>query len=164
MRELVTYTLQQSPKGFDLSFHINDSVYQQKCKAFGKNLLFTDNLSLTTQDVVRLYREKNIVEEQIKNLKDTQVIRFTPMWCWTDRMIQVHAFTCVTALLFLRLLMKKIDEAKLDLSQDESLDQLKKIKLVILKAPASGKVTVKLTQLNNIQRQLVEVLNLHRYL
>jgi len=164
LRELISYTLERSLSGFDLSFQVNDGVYQQKCKVFGKNVLFTDNLSLTTQDVVKLYREKNIVEEQIKNLKDTHVIRFTPMWCWTDQMIRVHAFTCVMALLFLRLLVKKIGEAKLGLSQDQVFDQLKRIKLALLKVPASDTVTVKLTRLNDTQRQLVNCLNLRRYL
>ena len=164
LRGLISYELQSSTSGFDLSFHINQQVYDQRSKAFGKNILFTDNLSLKTEEIVKLYHEKNIVEEQIKNLKDTHVIRFTPMWCWTDHMIRVHAFTCVMALLFLRLLMKKIDQTKLDLSQDQALDQLKKIKLVLLKAPKNDKVTYKLTRLNDIQRELVNHLNLRRYI
>lgn len=160
---LISYTLQKTCTGFDLSFQLNESIYEQKCKTFGKNILFTDNLSLTTQEIVKLYRDKNIVEEQIKNLKDTHVIRFTPMWCWTDQMIRIHAFTCVMALLFLRLLMKKIRESKLNISQDQTLDQLKKIKLVILKAPNNRKVTAKITRLNDTQRQLVNLLDLRRY-
>lgn len=164
LRGLISYTLQPSLSGFDLSFHVNQQVYEQRSKAFGKNILFTDNLSLETIEIVKLYYGKNIVEEQIRNLKDTQVIRFTPMWCWTDHMIRVHAFTCVMALLFLRLLIKKIDEAKLNLSQDQVLDQLKKIKLVLLKSQSSEKVTAKLARLNDIQRELVNHLNLRQYL
>lgn len=163
LRSLIPYTLQPALSGFVLSFHVNQQVYEQRSKSFGKNILFTDNLSLETEEIVNLYYDKNIVEEQIKNLKDTHVIRFTPMWCWTDHMIRVHAFTCVMALLFLRLLMKKIDEAKLNLSQCQALDQLKKIKLALLKAPTSEKVTAKLTRLNDIQRTLVSQLNIRRY-
>ena len=161
---LITYTLEETHDRLNLSFEKNEEAYQQKSKAFGKNILFTDNLILSTGDLVKLYRDKNIVEEQIKNLKDTHVISFTPMWCWTDHMIRVHAFTCIMALLFLRLLMKKINEAKLNLSQDETLDQLKKVKLALLKAPKNDKVTTKLTRLNDIQRELVSKLNLRRYL
>lgn len=164
LRGLISYTLEPSLSGFVLSFHVDQQEYVRRSKAFGKNILFTDNTALETIEIVKLYHDKNIVEEQIKNLKDTHVIRFTPMWCWTDRMIRVHAFTCVMALLFLRLLMKKIEEAKLELSQDQALDQLKKIKLALLKSSTSEKVTVKLTRLNDIQRELVNQLNLRRYL
>jgi transposase len=163
LRGLIPYTLEKSLSGFDLSFDVDQQAYEQRSKAFGKNILFTDNLSLETDEIVKLYHDKNIVEEQIKNLKDTHVIRFTPMWCWTDHMIRVHAFTCVMALLFLRLLMKRVDEAKLGLSQDQTLDHLKKIKLALLKSPTSEKVTVKLTRLNDTQRTLVNHLNLRRY-
>lgn len=164
LKGLLTYTLEESDGKLKLSFEKNQTTYQQKSKTFGKNILFTDNLDLSTDDIVKLYRDKNIVEEQIKNLKDTHVIRFTPMWCWTDHMIRVHAFTCVMALLFLRLLMKKISKAKLNLSQDQALDQLKKVKLALLKAPKSDKVTAQLTRLNDTQRALVNTLNLRRYL
>ena len=60
--------------------------------------------------------------------------------------------------------MKKIGQANIDLSQDQALDQLKKIKLVLLKAPKNDKVTYKLTRLNDIQRELVNHLNLRRYI
>lgn len=164
LRGVILYTLQESKSGFDFSFHTDEQVYDQRAKSFGKNILFTDNLSLETTEIVKLYYDKNIVEEQIKNLKDTHIIRFTPMWCWTDQMIRVHAFTCVMALLFLRLLMKKINETTLNLSQDQLLDQLKKIKLALIKAPKSEKVKAKLSRLNDTQRVLINHLNLRRYL
>jgi transposase len=163
LRGLIAYNLEKSFKGLELTFEKNEKVYEQKSKSFGKNILFTDNLSLPTQEIVKFYRDKNIVEEQIKNLKDTHVIRFTPMWCWTDKMIRVHAFTCVMALLFLRLLVKKIHDAKIKLSQDGIIDQLKKIKLTTLKMPNSGKLVTKITRLNDTQRELINLLNLRRY-
>lgn len=163
LRGLITYDLNETTQGLELMFEKNKEMYEKKSKSFGKNILFTDNLSLSTQEIVELYRDKNIVEEQIKNLKDTHVIRFTPMWCWTDQMIRVHAFTCVMALLFLRLLVKKISDAKIELSQDQILDQLKRIKLTILKMPNTEKLVTKLTRLNDVQRELVNLFNLRRY-
>ncbi len=163
LRGLINYSLEETTNGLELLFEQNEQAYQQKSKSFGKNILFTDNLSFSTQEIVKLYRDKNIVEEQIKNLKDTQVIRFTPMWCWTDQTIRVHAFTCVMALLFLRLLVKKVHDAKINLSQDQILNQLKKIKLTILKMPSTDKLITKITRLNETQRELTNLLNLRRY-
>jgi transposase len=163
LKNLINYELKETANGIDLTFTENSEVYDQKRKTFGKNILFTDKFCLSAQEIIKLYREKNIVEEQIKNLKDTHVIRFTPMWCWTDNMIKVHAFTCVMALLFLRLLVKKVQDAKINLSQDQILDQLRRIKLTILKMPNSDRLLTKITRLNDTQRALVNLLNLRKY-
>lgn len=163
LKNLINYEIEETVRGLKLTFWENEEAYEQRRKTFGKNILFTDKLSLSAREIIKLYRDKNIGEEQIKNLKDTHVIRFTPMWCWTDGMIKVHAFTCVMALLFLRLLVKKVHDAKINLSQDQILDQLKKIKLTILKMPESDKIVTKITRLNNTQRELINLLNLRRY-
>lgn len=163
LKNLINYELKETVNGLDLTFTENEEAYEQKRKTFGKNILFTDKLSLPAQEIIKLYRDKNIVEEQIKNLKDTHVIRFTPMWCWTDNMIRVHAFTCVMALLFLRFLVKKVHDAKINLSQDQILDQLQKIKLTILKMPNSDKLVTKLTRLNDNQRALANLFDLRKY-
>ena len=103
------------------------------------------------------------MEEQIKNLKDTHVISFTPMWCWTDKMIRVHAFSCVMALLFLRVMVKKANDSGLKLSQDRVLAQLKSIRLSLLRMPNSNKVHAKLTHLNSPQRELKNIFKLQDY-
>jgi transposase len=162
IRGLIKYGL-QDVNGLYLTFKRDEQAYQKKSKQFGKNILFTDDLSLKTSDVVKIYNGKNIVEEQIKNLKDTHVISFTPMWCWTDKMIRVHAFTCVMALLFLRLLMKKVHDADVDLSQQRVIEQLKKIRLSLLNMPKSTKIHTKITRLNDQQRLLSNLFQLKNY-
>ncbi len=163
LKNLINYELKETVNGLELTFWENEEGYEQKRKTFGKNILFTDKLGMPPQEIIKLYRDKNIIEEQIKNLKDTHVIRFTPMWCWTDNMIRIHAFTCIMALLFLRLLVKKVHDAKIDLSQDQILNQLKKIKLVILRMSNSDKLLTKVTRLNDTQRALVNLFNLRKY-
>ncbi len=163
LKNLISYKLEETVNGLKLTFWENEEAYEQKRKTFGKNILFTDRMSLPAQEIIKIYRDKSIIEEQIKNLKDTHIIRFTPMWCWTDNMIRVHAFTCVMALLFLRLLVKKVHDAKINLSQDQILDQLRKIKLAILKMPNSDKIVIKITRLNDTQRALVNLFDLRKY-
>ena len=159
LKKLIRYEV-----GIDgtLKFELDEFAYNELSKGFGKNILFSDDLSLETTDVVRIYNSKNIVENQIKNLKDTHMISFTPMWCWTDQMIRVHAFTCVMALLFLRLLVKQAN--KIDLSQEELICQLCKIKLTLLKMPKSDKIHCKITRPNEYQRALIDVFAIKKYI
>ena len=132
-------------------------------QCFGKNILFTDDLSLKTTEIIEIYNGKNIIEEQFRNLKDTHVISFTPMWCWTDKMIKIHAFTCVMALLFLRLMNKKVSDSGINLSQNKIIEELKKIKLTAMYMPDS-KVNYMLTRLNENQRELAKILDLRKYI
>ena len=147
--------------GNALKFELDEFAYKEMSKRFGKNILFTDDLSLETIEVIKIYSSKNIVEEQIKNLKDTHMISFTPMWCWTDRMIRVHAFTCVMALLFLRLLVKRAE--KISLSQEDIIAQLQKIKLTLFKMPKSEKIHLKITRPNEHQRELIDIFDIKKY-
>lgn len=162
IKGLIRYEIFGTKKA-SFEFNEDEKAYEKIRKSFGKNILFTDDLSLKTREIVEIYNGKNIIEEQFKNLKDAHVIRFTPMWCWTDRMIKIHAFTCVMSLLFLRLINKKITDSKNDISQNKIIEQLKKIKLTALYMPDS-KVNYKLTRLNDTQREIVKILNLREYI
>ena len=162
IKGLIEYEIKDD-KLLSLIFKENYSVYDKIRKTFGKNILFTDDMSLKAIDVLKIYSEKNIIEEQFKTLKNPYVISFTPMWCWTDKMIRVHAFTCVMALLFIRIIVKKVKDSEMDLSQGQIFEQLKKIKLVLTYMSGSS-VGYKLTRLNDTQRKLVEIFNLREFM
>ena len=161
IKGLIDYEIKDERK-LSLAFKENYEIYEETRKSFGKNILFTDDLSLTSKDIVKIYSSKNIIEEQFKTLKNPYVISFTPMWCWTDKMIRVHAFTCVMVLLFLRIMVKKVKESGLNLSQEQILEQLKKIKLA-LTFMSDSSVNYRLTRLNDIQRKLVDIFNLKEF-
>lgn len=163
IKGLIKYEIKNIPSELKLIFSEDEQAYKEKEKSFGKNILFTDDLTLKTTEVVRIYCSKNIIEEQFRTLKNPYVISFTPMWCWTDKMIRVHAFTCVMALLFLRMLVKDVRENKINLSQAQIIEQLKKIKQTLLRMPRRKEIISKLTRLNEEQRVLANVLNIRKY-
>lgn len=160
IRGMIEYEVKEERGELYLTFKENPKAYDEVSKSFGKNILFTDDLSLKTKEIIGLYSDKYIVEEQIKNLKDRHVISFTPVWCWTDKMIRVHAFTCVIALLFLRFLCKRAGKKY---SQDTLVEQLKRIKLTLIKMPKSNEIKPQISRLNNIQRKLVNKFDLRKY-
>ena len=160
IKGLIDYQVKEEKRDLSFSFEENNKAYEKISKSFGKNILFTDDLSLKVTEIINLYSDKYIVEEQIKNLKDRHVISFTPAWCWTDKMIRVHAFTCVMALLFLRFLCKIAGKKY---SQDTIVEQLKRIKLTLIKMPKSNEIKPQISRLNDIQRELVNKLGLREY-
>ncbi len=160
IKGLIEYNIYGADGALSLEIKENKKVYEDISKSFGKNILFTDDLSLKAAEIIKLYSDKYIVEEQIKNLKDRHVISFTPAWCWTDKMIRVHAFTCVMALLFLRFLCKRAGDKH---SQDAIIEQLKRIKLTLIKMPKSNEIKPQISRLNDIQRELVNKFSLRKY-
>jgi transposase len=163
IKGLIDYEIFGTKKALSLEFKENDKAYDEKRKGFGKNILFTDDLSLKITDIVKIYNSKNIIEEQFKNFKNPYLISFTPMWCWTDQMIKIHAFTCVLALLFLRMVIKKAEDNNIKLSQDKIIYELKKIKLTLLKMPNRKEIQAKITRLNDNQRVLANVFEIRKY-
>ena len=162
IKGLIDYEVKNG-KYLSLTFKENYNMYDKVRKTFGKNILFTDDLSLKVSEILKIYSEKNIIEEQFKTLKNPHIISFTPMWCWTDKMIRVHAFTCVMALLFMRVIVKKVKDSGIDLSQEKIFEQLRKIRLALTYVSDSS-VSYKLTRLNDIQRKLVEIFNLREFM
>ena len=75
-------------------------------------------------------------------------------------MIRVHAFTCVMALLFLRFLCKRAGKKY---SQNTIIEQLKRIKLTLIKMPKSNEIKPQISRLNDIQREFVNKFDLRKY-
>jgi transposase len=163
LRQLISYELVEEEGRIKLNFKLNKERYSEIKNAFGKNILFTDNDSLTTKEVIKAYRDKYLIEDKFRKLKNPHIISFTPPYCWTDKSIKVHAFTCVMALLFISLLKKRVYEAGLNLSDEEIIWNLKQMKQVIIKMPYQREFTKTTKMHNKIEKDLFRILDLAKY-
>ena len=158
--KLVKWNLEKENKKLKLSFSENKEELEYCNNSYGKSILFTDNDFLSTEEIIKAYHEKYIVEQQIRQLKNKHIISYTPEYCWTDESCRVHAFTCVMALLFLSLLRKKVHDAKLNLSNEKIVDNLKCIRKGLVLMPKQEKVIPMIEKMDEIQKKLFDVLNL----
>ena len=71
---------------------------------FGLRVLITDRSQWTTAQIVEAYRDQSRVEAAFRHLKDPSMLVTRPQSHWTDQKLRVHAFTCVTADMRVRLL------------------------------------------------------------
>ena len=90
-------------------------------RLFGKRILFT-NRDWPVAEVVAAYRSQSDAEFGFRQLKDPQVVSFSPMHHWTDSKIRVHVFYCVLALAVAHLMRRHAAQAGLHLSVRELLD------------------------------------------
>ncbi len=133
---------------------------------FGKRVIFTDHDDWSIADVIAGYRSQSEVEADFRQMKDTKVVSFSPMFHWTDQKIRVHAFYCVLALMVARLMCRETERAEIPMSVRELLSHLEGIQeTVLLYQGDRGRPRARrmLTEMNYIQGRLSELFGLDAY-
>ena len=167
--DVITATLTgDAPATFRLSWHTDQAARRRlERRIFGKRILFTNRDEWTTAEVVAAYRSQSEVEAGFRQLKDPQVVSFSPMHHWTDQKIRVHVFYCVLALAVAHLLRRHADQAGLHLSVRELLAELAGIQETVLLYHDGGKGRPRarriLTDRTPTQQALYDLFTLDRY-
>lgn len=159
---IVNWELKEECEKLKLNFSKNEEKLSYFENSYGKSILFTDNDILLTEEIIKAYHDKYIVEQQIRQLKNKHMISLTPEFCWTDESCRVHAFTCVMALLFLSLLRKKVNEAGLKLSDEEIVSKLKGIRKSRVLMPRR-KMIAMMEKMDSQQTKLYHKLRLEKH-
>jgi hypothetical protein len=169
VNQIITVTLTgEDPATFRLSWRTNTRARAKlEQRLFGKRILFTNRDTWPVADVVAAYRSQSEAEFGFRQLKDPHVVSFSPMHHWTDSKIRVHVFTCVLALALAHLMRRRAARAGLHLSVRELLEHLAGIGETVLLYHDGGKGRPRaqrlLTDMDDTQRRLYDLFELHRY-
>ncbi|MCP4602340.1 MAG: IS1634 family transposase, partial [Proteobacteria bacterium] len=113
-------------------------------KRFGKNLIFSNMLNAETGYLIDTYREKNIIEDDFRVLKDPMLIRFHPIRHWTDSKIRAYAFCCVVSMILVRVMQWKTEQAGYPMSPTvlkEELTDIQEVVMLYSSTAAERKIT-----------------------
>ena len=165
---VLTWTLSgTAPKDFVLTFDVDQGArHQLEEELFGKRILFSDREDWSVADVVAAYRSQHHVESDFRQMKDRQVVSFSPMFHWTDQKIRVHVFYCVLALAAAKLMAREVQQSGLDLSVRETLATLAGIQETVLFYKGErGRPRARrmLTEMNPTQQRLYDLFGLETY-
>jgi transposase len=168
VKKILTWTLTGgTPAEHRLTWTIDAAARQAlEDQLFGKRILVTAREDWTMAEVVAGYRSQSDAEFGFRQLKDPEVVSFSPMHHWTDHNIRVHTQTCVFALMVAHLMRRQAKQAGLDLSVRALLDQLEGVQETVLIYASTGgrpKVRRMLTETSPDQDKLIEVFGLDRY-
>ena len=128
--------------------------------------MFTDHDDWAPARVIAGYRSQSEVEGDFRQMKDPEVVGFSPMFHWTDQKIRVHAFYCVLALTVARLMRRQAAHAGHALSVRELLGTLAGIQETVLIYPSTGgrpRARRMTTEMSTTQRQLHDLFGLDTY-
>lgn len=167
-RVLRTELTGTTPDQLRLAWHVDPHARTAlETEVFGKRVLVTDHDDWTVADVVAAYRSQNDVEQGFRQLKDPDLVGFSPMFHWTDSKIRVHASYCVLALAVAHLMRRQAEHTGLRMSVRELLDHLARIQETVLLYPTGGKGRPRahriLTDTDPTQDKLHDLFNLDRY-
>ena len=157
----------ESPTELRLTWRTNQQARAElEEELFGKRILFTDRDEWATTMVVGGYRSQSEVEADFRQMKDPDIVSFSPMFHWTDQKIRVHTFYCVIALIVARLMRREVQRAGIKMSVTELLDTLGGIQeTVLLYQGERGRPRARrmLTEINPTQQRLYDLFNLDTY-
>jgi transposase len=166
-RVLTTELTGQRPTELRLTHRIDGRARRAlEREIFGKRILTTDHADWPVADVVAAYRSQSDAEAGFRQLKDPQVVSFSPMFHWTNPHIRVHVFYCVLALAVAHLMRREATRAGLPLSVRELLGHLAGIQETVLLYPSTGgrpRARRILTEMNPTQHRLLDLFALDRY-
>ena len=165
---VITATLVGSgPSDLSLTVAIDASARKKlEDELFGKRILFTDRDDWPVADIIAAYRSQWTVESDFRQMKDREVVSFSPMFHWTDHKIRVHAFYCVLALAAARLMEREATRAGLDMSVRRLLSTLADIEeTVLLYQGERGRPRARrmLTEMDSTQQRLYDLFGLEEY-
>jgi transposase len=167
-RRVITWQLDgQQPGDLRLSWSVDpDARAALEGELLGKHVLITSRDDWPVTGIVAGYRSQSEAEFSFRQLKDTHVVSFSPMYHWTEHSIKVHTFTCVLALQAAHLMRLQARRAGLDLSVRELLAQLAGIgETTLLYQGDQGRPRAHrmLDESTPDQRKLAAIFSLDRY-
>jgi len=110
-----------------MNFRKNHYRIKRYIDRFGKNIIITDNMDWTTDEIVKASLDRYSVEQSFRQTKDDDLVSLMPLRHWTDGKIRCHILTCIVALTYLRILEIRLRRSGLTLSAQSAIDKMQRL-------------------------------------
>ena len=122
--DLYTVELYQEGNRLQMAFRKNHYRIGRHIDRFGKNIIITDNLGWSTDEIVRASLDRYVVENAFRQSKDDDLVSLMPLRHWTDSKIRCHIFSCMVALAYLRLIEIRLHRAGVKISAEKAMEEM----------------------------------------
>jgi transposase len=155
--DLYELKFEQSSDGLKMSFNKNVYLNARKQSMFGKNIIITDNMDWTTNDIIEASLDRWQVEDRFRISKDDDLVGTGPVRHWTDSKIRCHLFTCVVAMTYLRRIELKMESAGLKRTAAEIMDDMRHLHYVLSLKKGTRKPNRRLETPSKTQAEVLSV-------
>jgi transposase len=129
--DLFVLEFDQSKQGLVMSFRKDAYKVSRKQVMFGKNIIITDNIDWTTQQIVEASLDRWQVENRFRLSNDDEFVGMRPVRHWTDSKIRCHLFTGVVAMTYLRRIELRLLKAGIKRTAEDVMDDMKHLHSVL---------------------------------
>jgi len=114
-------------KGLSMTFRKNHYRISRYINRFGKNILITDKLDWSTDEIVHASLDRYVVEEAFRQTKDDDLVGMMPVRHFTDSKIRCHILSCVVALAYLRIIELRLKRAGLSITASTAMESMHRL-------------------------------------
>jgi transposase len=114
-----------------MAFTLNRYQTETHLRRLAKTILITDHLDWSAREIYEAYRDRHLIEDQFRTTKSPFQVALMPQYHWTDSKVRIHAFVCIAALTYLRLLRNRLAASGLSLSVREIMEELRALRSAI---------------------------------
>jgi len=147
-----------------VTIRINEAVKAAHLSTLGRSVIFTSQSDWEPVAIIQAFRDKYVVEDTFKQLKNPKFLAIRPMYHWADTCIRAHVFSCVLGLLLLSLVRLELSLKKVSLSYKQILTSLSELSLTQIYTSSTGPPFFKLNRHSDQSKQLFKLLKLKLFL
>jgi len=148
----------------EVTVHVNEPEKAAHLATLGRSIIFTSQADWPPETVIQAFRDKYVIEDTFKQLKNPKFLAIRPMYHWSDTCIRAHVFSCVLGLLLLSLVRLELSQKSLFLSYQQLLDSLSELSLTQIYTTPDSAPFYKLNEHSPLSEQLYQVLKLKHFL
>ena len=116
---------------------------------------YTNNQKLAPAQVIEAYKLLWQVEDSFRCLKST--IKLRPIFHWTQKRIEGHIMLCFLSFYILRIIQRKLHDAKLNITPQKALEKLTEISAVEIKT--DSKIYIARTEIAGVNAKILQKLS-----
>jgi len=147
-----------------VTIDVNEKNKEEYLETLGRSIIFTSITSWSPAKIIQAFRDKYVVEDSFKNLKNPKFLSIRPMYHWSEKSIRAHVFSCILGLLLLSLIRLELRQEKIDLSYEKILKNLSDLQLIQIFISPKIPPIYKLTKQSGLSADLFKKLKLKAFL
>lgn len=140
----------------EMSFRQHQYQIKVAMNRFGKNIIITDNIDWSTEEIYRAYHERSKIERQFRKSKSPFSISVTPQYHWTDSKIRLHILTCVVAMVYFSMFRNTLRAAGISASAEDVLKELRNLRTALYMTRGSKKLHRRLEDVTKTQADVLK--------
>jgi transposase len=104
LRGIFDYGIERTEDGRPCPWiKVREEAEEAYRRSLGMNVVFTDRAGLSTEEILRTYNSRNMIEEDFKWMEDKVIIPLWPFFVRKDLSVRAHVFLVVLGLMMYRL-------------------------------------------------------------